>query len=235
MSDQPQLPLDLNDDRVEPLEHCTDLPLPLSGNGGNSAPDVDTAARLEELVVRLDETLRVPAAPPLHELHLGTVRAWMEEAAEGLRWRRDRTAMIREADRLLHEVFRTRQTIEVLREQLTSKAAQQREKEAGTYWRRRDGGRRAQQPMHVEVDPAAWRRAKALAARQGVGIGEYVGRLILAELRAPSRRRVPAPEATTHLFARIAIEKDEWRRFVASARELDVTVQRRVGLIVERL
>lgn len=159
----------------------------------------------------------------------------MEEAAEGLRWRRERAAMIREADRLLHEEFRTRQTIEVQREQLTSKAAQQREKEAGTYWRRRDGGRRAQQPTHVQVDPAAWRRAKALAARQGVGIGEYVGRLILAELRAPSRRRAAAPEATTHLFARLVIEKDGWRRFVASTRELDVTVQRRVGLIVERL
>lgn len=187
------------------------------------------------MLARLDEALLVPLAPPLHDVDCGAVHAWVEQAAEGLRWRRDRTELIREVGKILHDEFRTGRTIELLRETIASRAEQHREMQDGTYWQRRDGGRRAQQPTHVEVDPAAWQRAKVVATRQGVGIGEYVGRLIVAELRAPSRRRVSAPGQTSRLFARVAVEKDNWRAFVADTREAGLTVQRRIGLIVERL
>lgn len=237
MSDQPQLPLDLDDRPVEPLEHGTDLPLSPGGNSGNSGRPAAGAAAisLTDLLARLDEALLAPLGPPLHDVDYGAVHAWVEQAAEGLRWRRDRTELIREVGKILHDEFRTGRTIELVREMIASRAEQHREMQDGTYWQRRDGGRRAQQPTHVEVDPAAWQRAKVVATRQGVGIGEYVGRLIVAELRAPSRRRVPAPDQTSRLFARVAVEKDDWRAFLAGSRELGLTVQRRIGLIVERL
>lgn len=238
MSERPeQLPLDLDDDRVKPLEHCTDLPLSPGGNSGNSGrPDAGAAAiRLTDLLARLDEALLVPLAPPLHDADYGAVHAWVEQAADGLRWRRERTELIREVGKILHDEFRTGRTIELLRETIANRAEQHREMQDGTYWQRRDGGRRAQQPTHVEVDPAAWQRAKVVATRQGVGIGEYVGRLIIAELRAPSRRRVPAPDQTTRLFARLAVDKDDWRAFAADTREAGLTLQRRIGLLVERL
>lgn len=163
------------------------------------------------------------------------MRAWVDEAAEGLRWRRDRTELIRAVDKLLHDDFRTARTAELLREQIDAQIEREREMAAGTYWQRRDGRRRAQQPTHVDVDPAAWQRAKALATNQGVGIGEYVGRLVAAEVRAPSRRYVPPSPQTQRLFARLAVEKDVWRTFVASAHELGLSVSRRVGLLAEAL
>jgi hypothetical protein len=49
---------------------------------------------------------------------------------------------------------------------------------SGTHWKRRDAGRRAKQPTHVDVDPAAWRRAKVAAAKKGMTMGHYVGTLL---------------------------------------------------------
>ncbi len=137
MSDQPQLPLDLDDDRpVEPLEHGTDLPLSPGGNSGNGGrPDAGAAAiRLTDLLARLDEALLVPLAPPLHDADYGAVHAWVEQAADGLRWRRERTELIREVGRILHDEFRTGRTIELLRETIASRAEQHREMLDGTYW-----------------------------------------------------------------------------------------------------
>lgn len=220
-----------------PLETYTDLPLPPCGNSGSDRrPDADAATTsLLDLMARLDEALLVPLAPPLHDADFHAVRAWAEQATEGFSWRRDRTNLIREVDRILHDEFRTARTVDLLREKLASQAERQREMQDGTYWQQRDRGRRAQQPTHVDVDPDAWQRAKALGTRQGVGIGDYVGRLVAAELRAPSCRRVPSPAQTRRLFARLAIDKDDWRTFVADTHEAGLTVQRRIGLLVERL
>lgn len=222
---------------IHPIETVTDLPLTQSVNGvSRRPPDSGRASvTVEELLAALDQALLVPVAPPLHETDRRVVKAWVEEAARGLLYRRDRTRLVRDVLRILDDEWRSTRTVANVREQVIRKAELRQAREDGTYWTRRDSGRRANQPTHVDVDPDAWRRAKALAARQGVGIGEYVGGLIAAEVRAPSRRLPPPAAPTVRLFARVAIEHGEWRAFVADTHGAGLTVQRRIGLIVERL
>lgn len=236
LSEQLPLNLEVRSD-AQPPKHCTDLPLPPCGNSGSRHPKASdrTEPVAEQLLAALDEALVVPVAPPLHEMDWRVVESWVEEAARGILFRRDRMRLVRQAMRAVHEERRTARQIGYLREQVEQQEARRRARAAPDYWARRERGRRAQQPAHVDVETDAWRRAKALAARQGVGIGEYVGRLVVAELRAPSRRIVEAPTETTRLFVRLAVEKDQWREFVASARDAGLTVSRRLGLLVERL
>lgn len=191
--------------------HDTDLPLPLSGNSGSSRGAVHAAeaATLRQLLDKLDRLIKVPAGPPLDDVDSRTIHRWAEEAAEGLVSRRDGLKLIREVERVLAEESFTRMRIRGAEERLTKRLALVDERAAGSHWRRRDAGRRAKHPTHVDVDPAAWRRAKAVASRKGMTIGHYVGTLVrdAAEHGLPD---VDAYATTARLFARVDVDKPTW-------------------------
>jgi hypothetical protein len=216
-----------------PGQH-TDLPLPLGGNGGSSrrAPDAAEARTLGQLLDHLDRLMKVPAAPPLDDVDWRAVRRWLEEAAEALAIRRQGLKLIRDAERVLAEEWRTARQIANAKERIEQRKALAEERVAGTHWKRRDAGRRAKQPTHVDVDPAAWRQAKALASKKGMTIGHFVGTLV----KRAAERGIPEVEAyatTAHLFARVDVDKSTWDAFCARCHEGGVTVARGVGRVVE--
>lgn len=216
-----------------PGQH-TDLPLPLCGNGGSSRRAADTAevATLEELLERLERMLAVPMAPPLASSDHREVRRWAEQAAAGMVSRREGLKLVRQIERVLADECRTFRQIVCARERIEQRRALAAERVAGTHWQRRDSGRRAKQPTHVDVDPTAWRRAKAAAARKGMTIGHYVGALV----RSAAERDFPAVGAyasTTHLFARIDVDRPTWEAYKARCYDRGVSAARGVGLVVE--
>jgi hypothetical protein len=225
---------------VDPLDTRTDLPLPQCGNGGSPARSSERVVTAADLLAALEPAMAVPVAPPLHEIEPRAVVAWAEASADGLVFRRDRRRLVREVLRLLEDEWSTAQQVERLRQQITSRDEEQRARTVGTYWMRRDSGRRAQQPTHVDVEPEAWVQAKAAARRHEVGVGEYVGRLVVNAILRPASAPTPlSSELTpcnrrTRLFARLAVEKPTWKEFVALSAETHVTVARHVGLVVER-
>lgn len=190
----------------------------------------------------LDRLLLVPVAPPLHDVDPQVVLRWAEAASEALLYRRERRWLVRQVLRVLEEEWATSQEIERLYDQIAAREEEQRQREEGAYWERRESGRRAQRPIRVDVDPEAWARAKGAARREGLGIGEYVGRLIAAETARrpdhtsafrgaqPGRRRGPERE---RFFARVAVGRDTWAEFVARSHDARITVARYVGLVVE--
>jgi hypothetical protein len=215
--------------------HHTDLPLPLCGNSGSSRRSAHAAeaATLRQLLDHLDRLIKHPAAPPLDDVDWRTVRRWAEAAAEGLVSRREGLKLVRQVERVLADESHTAVRIRHANERIAQRLALAEERATSTHWKRRDAGRRAKQPTHVDVDPAAWRRARAEAVRQGIGIGEYVGRLIT---RSPGGRGCEnggADVATVRLFARLAVSRETWAQFVADAHERGITVARAVGLLVE--
>lgn len=227
----PRVPCD--DPTATPEQH-TDLPLPLSGNGGSSRRTADAAeaATLELLLARLDRLLAVPAAPPLAEADYRQVRSWAERAAATLASRSEGLKLVRQVERVLAEECRTARQIGCAQERIEQRRALAQERAAGTHWQRRDGGRRANQPTHVDVDPAAWRGAKAAAAKKGMTIGYYVGVLV----RSAVEHDLPVSDACatiSHLFARIDVDKPTWLAFRAQCHALGVPVARGVGLLVE--
>ena len=216
-----------------PRQH-TDLPLPPCGNGGSVRRSVHAAeaVTLRQLLDRLDRLLVVPVAPSLDDADWRAVRRWAEEAAEGLVSRRAGLKLVRQVERVLAEQSRTALQITCANERITQRLALADERAAGTHWKRRDAGRRAKQPIHVDVDPAAWRRAKATAAKKGMTIGHYVGSLV----RSGERGEVPEVDAcvtTSRLFARVDVDKETWNRFKARCHERGVSAARGVGLVIE--
>jgi hypothetical protein len=211
----------------------TDLPLPLSGNSGSSRrlADAAEARTLAELLDLLDRLIKIPAAPPLDDVDWRTVRRWLEEAADGLTIRREGLKLIRDAERVLAEEWRTARQIANAKERIEQRKALAEERVAGTHWKRRDAGRRAKQPTHVDVDPAAWRRAKALATKNGMTIGHYVG-LLVQDAVEHGLAEVDANATTAHLFARVDVDKATWDEFRALCQERGVNVARGVGVVV---
>lgn len=214
--------------------HDTDLPLPLCGNSGNSrrAADVAEALTLSQLFEQLDRLIKVPAAPPLNDVDWRTVRRWAEEAAEGLALRRDGLKLVREVERVLAEEWRTARQIANAKERFEQRKALAEERVAGTHWKRRDAGRRAKQPTHVDVDPAAWRRAKMTASKKGMTIGHYVGTLV----KRAAERGIPEVDAdptTARLFARVDVDMPTWDAYKARCHDQGVSLARGVGLLVE--
>jgi hypothetical protein len=225
---------------ADPLETHTDWPLPQCGNGGNCVGDAESAQpTAAELMEALDGSLVLPAAPPLHDVDWRAVVDWAETAAEGLLYRRDRRHLVREVLRVLEQEWRTAEAAERLRQQIEWRDADRRARGDGTYWTRRDSGRRARQPTHIEVDPGAWAEAKAAAKRRDMSVGEYVGRLVIGAVATAASPAPPSdnprhPSDRTRLFARLAVEKPTWNEFVARSLELHVTVARQIGIVVER-
>jgi hypothetical protein len=214
--------------------HDTDLPLPLCGNGGISrrTPDAAEARTLGQLLDHLDRLMTVPAAPPLDDVDWRAVRRWLEEAAEALAIRRQGLKLIRDAERVLAEEWRTARQIANAKERIEQRKALAEERVAGTLSKRRDAGRRAKQPTHVDVDPAAWRRSKVLASKKGMTIGHYVGTLV----KRAADRGIPDVDAyatTAHVFARVDVDKSTWDAFRARCHEQEMTLARGVGAVVE--
>lgn len=189
------------------------------------------AVTLSQLLDRLDRLLAVPAAPSLGDVDSRAVRRWAEEAAEGLVSRREGLKLVRQVERVLAEQRRTAMQIICANERITQRLALAA-RAAGTHWKRRDSGRRAKQPTHVDVDPAAWRRAKAAAARKGMTIGHYVGTLV----RSAAEQHLPPVAtygSTVRLFARIDIDGPTWQAYKARCHDRGVSAARGVGLVVE--
>ncbi|MBA2282867.1 MAG: hypothetical protein H0W25_16795 [Acidimicrobiia bacterium] len=191
------------------------------------------AVTLEQLLDHLDRLLSVPAAPSLADADRRAVRLWAEEAAAGVVSRREGLKLVRQVERVLADESRTAIQVGCAKERIEMRLALAKERAAGTHWQRRDSGRRAKQPTHVDVDPAAWRRTKATAAKKGMTIGHYVGTLV----RSAAERELPVVDtyaSTTHLFARVDVDKPTWDAFKARCHDQGVSAARGVGLVVER-
>lgn len=172
------------------------------------------------------------AAPSLHGVDHRAVEQWAERAAAGLVSRREALKLVREVERLLAEERRTARQVAHAQERIEQRLKLAKERAAGTHWKRRDSGRRAKQPTHVDVDPAAWRRAKAIAAKKGTTIGHYVGTLV----RSATEHDLPPVDSyasTAHLFARVDVDKPTWDAFKAHCHDQGVPAARGVGLVVE--
>lgn len=227
----PRVPAD--DQPATPEQH-TDLPLPLCGNGGSSRRAVHAAeaSTLRELLNHLDRLLTVPAAPPLNDVDWRTVQRWAEEAARGLVSRREGLKLVRQVERVLADKSHTAMLVRHANERIAQRLALVEERAAGTHWKRRDAGRRAKQSTHVDVDPAAWRRAKVVAAKNGMTVGHYVG----AVVRGAVERGLPPVDAhatAAHVFARVDVDKETWGLFKAHCAERGVTTARGLGIAVE--
>lgn len=146
--------------------------------------------------------------------------------------RREALKLVRQVERVLAEECRTARQIGCAQERIEQRRAMAMERAAGTHWQRRDGGRRAKQPTHVDVDPAAWRRAKADAATKGMTIGHYVGVLLRSAVE-DDLKVVDAYATTSRLFARVDVDKPTWHVFRALCEGSGLTTARGVGAVVE--
>ena len=140
------------------------------------------AATLRQLLDHLDRLLAVPAAPPLARCRLarggalgrGSPRKVSSAVAKGLK-------LVRQVERVLADESHNRDArIIHANERIAQRLALADERAAGTHWKRRDAGRRAKQPTHVDVEsippPGVERRRQA--AKKGMTIGHYVGTLV---------------------------------------------------------
>lgn len=226
---------------VDRFNDGTDLPLLPGGNNGNHAGARNVAS--DESWLLLDDAARRLPDPPIDVLDAQAVVDWIERATEGLAFREDRRRLAREAMRILKRDFRTAMNVGRLRQQLEREQADQCARQVGTYWADRDKRRRAQQPTHVVVDPAAWRAMRANAAGRGRSVGHEVGRLVASEVEHPMvpselPLRPGRPDADGErratVFARIVVAKATWQEFRSLALAQPVTVARYVGILVER-
>lgn len=214
----------------------TDLPLTQSVNGGNVAPRSEQLPMLADLVAALDQAMLVPIAPPLHDVDHRAVAEWASEAARDLLFRDERRRLVREVLRVLEDEWKSAERIKQVRERIRSRTLKLRAMEEGTYWTKRESGRRAQRPIHVEVDPDAWAEARADASRRGLGIGEYVGKLIVREVSHPSvGGAVDEERQSCRLFARVDVDKLTWDTFKARCRDRGISVAHGVGVLVEAI
>lgn len=215
----------------------TDLPLLPGGNNGNSArvADVDPELDVWELLEQAGQPL---PDPPAELLDAGAVLDWVERASAGLMFRRDRQELLRDAMRILEDDWTTARTTSRLRAQVERQQQRTAAKAAGTYWRDRDGHRRATHPTHVFVNRESWNRAKTDAVARRSSIGVLVGQLVTTETRrrpqrdwSPDGARVQRRQV--RLFARMAVSSDTWAKFRALARRSGVTTERYLGVLVE--
>jgi hypothetical protein len=85
---------------------------------------------------------------PLHDADHRAVEPWAAAAAAGLASRRDALKLVREIERLLAEERPTARQVGHAQE-------------------------RIEQKLELANEPVAWRRARALAAQQGIGVGQF--------------------------------------------------------------
>ncbi|MBA3652629.1 MAG: hypothetical protein H0W70_00385 [Actinobacteria bacterium] len=188
-----------------------------------------------ELMIALDEALLIPDGPPLHELDPQAVLDWAQAAARGLTFRRDRVRLVRQLLRVLDDEWRSAYAADLLRLQIETRERDRLDRVQGTFWRRRDNFRAAQQPTHVVVDIEAWRRAKAAALCRNTTVGVIVGEVVAAEVVRPRMRDRPAAVGNSEirLFARLAVEKETWVVLRSLAAGNRMAVERFVGTLVE--
>lgn len=215
----------------------TDLPLLPGGNNGNSAAAADVDHELDVWQLLEQAGQRLPD-PPTELLDAGAVLDWVERASAGLIFRHDRQEVLRDAMRILEDDWTRARTTSRLRAQVERQQQRIEAKAAGTYWRERDGRRRATHPTHVVVNSESWSRAKTDAVARRSSIGVRVGQLVTTETRRrPERDWSPdgprAQRCQVRLFARIAVSSDTWAKFRALARGSGVTTERYLGVLVE--
>src|SRR5437899_12749 len=138
-------PPELPDDH-HPKTH-TDLPLLPGGNNGNKAAAL--AETVAEVAHLFREAIELLPQPPYETLDAGAVVDWIDRATAGAERRRECQRLLRAAERVLWDDWRSAMASERLRDQLVRQAAVLSARQAGTYWRARDGRRRANLPAHV--------------------------------------------------------------------------------------
>lgn len=137
-----------------------------------------------------------------------------------------------EAADAIHRADVTRRRIERRQEALRRRVAREaRRAEGGMYAGKQ---RRPNQPVHVEVDPAAWNAVKRAAIARRTTVGQTVGNLIVDAIQTQVRPRHDPRRAPTHRFARLFVDDEAWGSFRVLAYELGVAAGRLVGLVVER-
>ena len=234
-----------------PMPDDTDLPLPLRGRSGN--PDDAVVRALRSAGIGLEAIVEIVTggveAPPLNTVDRRDVIRWVERAAARMidpdQGRRLRRTVLDLLDAQLHLDHHARAHARRF-ERLAEVAAAQT---AGTYWRDRDGRRTSTRPIHVDVDPAAWAALKAAVIRTGTTLGEMIGSLVRVKVesvdRSGCKRRQgslsdswedPGYTSTigrVKVFARIALDDDDWVAFKVLALDHGLTVSRATGLLVE--
>ena len=238
-------------DESEPDESHTALLLSLRGSSGNH--DDAVIQVLRSAGIGLEEIVQVVTgaaeAPPLNTIDPAEVSRWVDRAAAQLVSPRRARGLGRVVSDLL-DVQRWLDYYDADHSELVKRRAEvATAKHDRTYWRDRDARRTATPPIHVEVDPNAWRRVKLDTLRQGSTLGEVVGELVHVEVGAggqtigedfgevsPVRPDPghPVPGRRASVFARIAIEDEVWLQFKTLTVERSLTVARAVGLLVER-
>jgi hypothetical protein len=137
-----------------------------------------------------------------------------------------------EAADAIHRADVTRRRIERRQEALRRRAAREtRRAQGGMYAGEK---RRANRPVHVEVDPAAWNVVKRTALTRRTAVGRAVADLLIEAVEDRIRPRRDPQRAPVHRFARLFVDDDEWASFRAFAHDLGVPAGRLVGLVVER-
>lgn len=237
-------------DASNPPSTDTDLPLPLCGRSGNH--DAAALQALRAAGIGLEEVVqlvtRAVDAPPLNTVDTRDVVEWIERACDRIidpyRGRRLRRAVLDLLDAQYHLDYAAEHARRVQR--LAEVAAA---RAAGTYWRDRDGCRKATRPIHVDVDPEAWATLRVDALRRRTTAGEAVGALVRAEVEArgqilgqgsgqasldrSDRRGQPGQGRRAEMFARIAVEDETWNKLKVLAIEHRLTIARAVGLVIE--
>ncbi|MCC6226801.1 MAG: hypothetical protein IT195_10420 [Microthrixaceae bacterium] len=218
----------------------TDLPVPLGGTGGRH--DEDAAHGPRSL---LDRALDCVPAPPLHTVSVSETYRWSADVEAQLVSRRAQRRLARAVERGLRDERRTALHLERDRRTLERRAVVESQKAAGTYWPARERARASQRSARVDVDPAAWRRAKQAALLAAMTLGEYVGSLVVSVagrgggrtlelLQRYGRRGSAGAGRRAQLQTRLAVPDDEaWAQVRAAATALDVSVARYIGLVVE--
>jgi hypothetical protein len=94
--------------------------------------------------------------------------------------------------------------------------------------------RRANRPVKVEVNPAAWEAVKREAVRRRRTVGFAVGELVCRSVQdgvVPRNRPQPS---SVRRFARLLVDEETWAQFRVLALDAHLSIGRFVGLLVER-
>ncbi len=210
----------------------TDLPIPQSGMGGSIRERSVACDRCPHVL--LDHALAAVPSPPLDDTSRSAAYRWLADVERGLVSRREQRIVANAVRRALADEYRTRQHIESIRRTMQRAAARGADRDAGTYWTRREARRASQRPVRVEVDPHAWEAFKHRAERARTTVGEHLGRLAAeAALRGPIALPSDTDRARRVLFVRIAIDDDHWTEFRHRTQSASWTIARHLGALAE--
>jgi len=89
-------------------------------------------------------------------------------------------------------------------------------------------------PVKVEVDASAWETLKREAIRQHRNVGDAVAALVLKVLEDGVVPRLHPQRDPQRRFARVFVSEERWSEFRVLAVDINVSISRFVGLLVER-